>query len=205
MPRPADEHVAVENFCAPIFTQEQMDELLWVAAEIEGTPPRTAVSPHLLSGLVECTCGTKMYGIHSTVTTKQGSYRVGDYRCRRASHKGPCASKYAPAAVIEPVVVEELGRLGLDPGRLRELAGEAQATFEAQLCPLLARRETAPRAVERLTSRLDALLELAEDRLITKEEFGPQSAAGGRAGGPPGRADDDRGGARRPGRVGHRH
>src|SRR5581483_6420761 len=60
VPRPADEHVIVEEFCAPLFSREQMQELLQVAAEIEGTPPRTAVSPHLLSGLVECTCGAKM-------------------------------------------------------------------------------------------------------------------------------------------------
>ncbi len=92
VPRPADEHVVVEGFCEPIFSREEMDELARVAAEIEATPSRTAVSPHLLSGPVECACGTKMCGMHSNVTTKRGRYRVGYYRCRRASHNGTCAA-----------------------------------------------------------------------------------------------------------------
>ena len=43
--RPVDEHAVIENICEPIFTREEMEELLRVAAEIEATPPRTAVSP----------------------------------------------------------------------------------------------------------------------------------------------------------------
>src|SRR5581483_5167100 len=112
----------------------------------------------------------------NSVTTKRGRYRVAYYRCRRAMHKGTCPSKYVPAAIIEPVVVEALCQLGLNPERLRELAGAAQARFEAEVRPLLERREAAARAVERLTSRLDALLELAEDRLVTKEEFAARKA-----------------------------
>ncbi len=174
--RPAEEHVVVKYFCEPIFTPEQLDELRRVAEEIAGTPPGVLGSPHLLSGLIECACGEKMYGMYNAVITKRGRYRVAYYRCRRAMHKGTCPSKYAPAAVIEPVVVKALCQLGLDPERLRELAGEAQATFEAEVRPLLERREAATRAVERLTSRLDALLELAEDRLVTKEEFAARKA-----------------------------
>ena len=176
VPRPAEEHVIVEGFCEPIFTREEMDELLRVAAEIEGTPPGTAVSPHLLSGLVECACGTKMYGIHSSVTTKRGRYRVGYYRCRRASHKGTCAAKQVPAAVVERVVIDELRRLGLDREHLTALAGEAQATLEAGLRPLLERRAAATAERERIKNRLDSLLELAEERLITKQEYAARKA-----------------------------
>lgn len=174
--RPAEEHVVVEHFCEPIFTPEELDELRRVAVEIAGTPPGSLGSPHLLSGLIECACGEKMYGVYNSVTSKQGRYRVAYYRCRRAMHKGTCASKNVPASVVEPVVVEELGRLGLDQGRLRELAGKAQATFEAEVRQLLARRDVATRALEHLTSRLDTLLELAEDRLITKDEFTARKA-----------------------------
>ncbi len=174
--RPAEEHVVVEHFCEPIFTPEELDELRRVAAEVAGTPPGALGSPHLLSGLIECACGEKMYGMYNAVITKRGRYRVAYYRCRRAMHKGTCRSKYVPAAVIEPVVVEALCQLGLDPEHLRVLAGEAQAMFEAEVRPLLERREAATRAVERLTSRLDALLELAEDRLLTKEEFAARKA-----------------------------
>ncbi|MDA8217217.1 MAG: recombinase family protein, partial [Dehalococcoidales bacterium] len=176
VPRPAEEHVVVESFCDPIFSREEMDELLRVAAEIEGTPPRRTSSQHLLSGLVECTCGTKMYGVNGYVNSKSGRYCVRYYRCRRASHKGTCSAKQIPAAVIEPVVVEELRKLGLDRERLRMLAGEAQETFQAGLRPLLERREGIVREVERVRSRIESLLELAEDRLISKQEFAARRA-----------------------------
>lgn len=96
-----------------------------VAVEIEGTPARRSVSAHLLSGLVECSCGTKMYGVHNDVTTKRGRYQVGYYRCRRASHKGTCTAKQIPAPVVERIVIEELRRLALDPARVASRAGEA--------------------------------------------------------------------------------
>ncbi|MPZ50964.1 MAG: hypothetical protein GEU75_16970 [Dehalococcoidia bacterium] len=169
--RPAEEHVVVENFCEPIFTREQMDELQRIAAEVARTPARTAASPHLLSGLIECACGTKMYGIYNYVTTKRGRYRVGYYRCRRASHKGTCAAKQVPAAILERAVIEELCRLGLDRDRLAAVAGEAQATIETSLQPLIERRVDVTGELERTRDRLSSLLELAEDRLITKAEY----------------------------------
>ncbi|MBI3971829.1 MAG: recombinase family protein [Chloroflexi bacterium] len=170
-PRPADEHVVVEDFWEPIFSRAERDHVLRVAAEIESTPPRRAASPHLLSGLVECTCGTKMYGIHNYVTTKRGRYRLGYYRCRRASSKGTCAAKQVPAAVVERAVIDELRRLGFDHERVAALAGAAQATFEAVLQPLVERRGQTAADLERVGSRLDSLLELAEDRLVGKQEF----------------------------------
>jgi site-specific DNA recombinase len=168
--RPRDEHVVVEGFCEPIFSRSEMDELVRVGAEIEGTPPRRLGSPHLLSGLVECSCGTKMYGIHNYVTTKRGRYEVGYYRCRRASHQGTCTARQIPAPVVERIVIEQLRRLGLDPGRVAALAGEAQQTYQAALQPLSARCVEVCAELERITGRLGSLLELAEDRLVTKQE-----------------------------------
>jgi site-specific DNA recombinase len=176
VPRPIEDHVVVENFCEPIFTRPEMDDLLRVATEIEGTPPRRLVSPDLLSGLVECTCGTKMYGSHSYVVTKRGRYRVGYYRCRRASHKGTCAAKQVPAPVVEHIVVDELRRLALDPQRVAALAGEAQQTCEEALAPLLARRARTSAELERIAGRLGSLLELAEDRLVTRQEYAARRA-----------------------------
>jgi hypothetical protein len=163
--------VIVDDFCEPIFSRSEMDELLRVAAEIEGTPPRGVVSPHLLSGLVECNCGTKMYGIHSYVTSKRGRYRVGYYRCRRASHKGTCAAKQIPAPVVERIVIDELRRLALDPERVAALAGDAQHTYQATVKRLIARRAEASAELKRIAGRLGSLLELAEDRLVTKQEY----------------------------------
>ena len=174
--RPAAEHVVVEGFCEPIFTREELAELQRVAIEIAGTPPRRTGSPHLLSGLLRCTCGTKMYGVKNYVTTKRGRYCVRYYRCRRASHAGTCAVRQIPAAVVEPAIVRELCKLGLDRARVRGLAGEAQDAFEAGLRPTLARRATVARDLAKVADRAAALLELAEDRLIGKAEFAARRA-----------------------------
>jgi hypothetical protein len=42
--------VPVEGFCEPIFTRDEMDDLLRVAAEIEGMPPARTGSTYLLVG-----------------------------------------------------------------------------------------------------------------------------------------------------------
>jgi hypothetical protein len=46
--RPAADNVIVEDFCEPIFSRSEMDELLRVAAQSERTPPRTALPRGLL-------------------------------------------------------------------------------------------------------------------------------------------------------------
>jgi hypothetical protein len=74
------------------------------------------------------------------------------------------------------VVIDELRRLGLDRERVAELVGQAQATFEAGLRPLIERRAKAIGEFTRAGNRSDALLELAEDRLINKEEFAARRA-----------------------------
>lgn len=174
--RPEDEHVVVEGFCEPIFAREELAELRRVAKEIEGTPPRRTGSPHLLSGLLRCTCGAKMYGVKSQVVTKRGRYAVRYYRCRRSALAGTCAVRQIPADVVEPAIVQELRNLGLDRDRVRGLAGEAQATFEATLGPVLERRATVAKELARTADRSAALLELAEDRLIGKAEFASRRA-----------------------------
>jgi Recombinase zinc beta ribbon domain len=98
VPRPTDEHVVVEGFCDPIFARDEMDELLQFAAEIEGAPPARTGSTYLLSGLVYCRCGSRMYPVKNYVTTKRGRHAVLYYRCRRASHTGTCEMRQVPAA-----------------------------------------------------------------------------------------------------------
>ncbi len=169
--RPDDEHIVVPEYCEPIFSHEEMDELLRVASEMESTPSRTKGSPHLLSGLVYCACGTRMYGIRNYVNTKGGRYPLMYYRCRRASHSGTCGSKQMPAAVIEPLIRDQMRLLALQPERVRSLVGDAQATFEADVQPLREQQEAARHRLDRVRAKSAALLELAEDRLISKEEF----------------------------------
>lgn len=148
--RPEEEHVMEEDYCEPIFTKEEMEELRQLAAEIEGEAPRTKSSEHLLSGLAECGCGARMYASKSYVQRKEGQI---------------------PARVVEPLVVEQLRKLSLDPGKLQDLAGQAENHFQNQVQPLLDRREHLVRERGRLERKGARLLELAEDVPITKEEF----------------------------------
>ena len=171
VPRPAGEHVVVEGFCLPIFSRDELDELRRLAAEIEGVPPRRTGSPHPLSGLIYCQCGARMYPVRNVIATKHGSHTLVYYRCRRASHAGTCAMRQVPASLLEPLVLQELRALRLDPARLHRLAAEICNRFAADIGPLVERRAALARQRERLTSRRQALLELVEDRLIAKEEF----------------------------------
>ncbi|MDQ6673271.1 MAG: zinc ribbon domain-containing protein [Chloroflexota bacterium] len=171
VPRPVEEHITVASFCEPIFTAEQMSELRQVAREIERTPSRELASQHLLSGLVFCTCGTKMYGVSQYTNTKLGRYRSVYYRCRRASAQGTCSAKQIPASLIEPLLMGELWKLRLNPEALDDMAGEATGAFEEQMHPLLKRAEESVRETQRVERRLEALLELAEERLIGKDEY----------------------------------
>ena len=171
VPRPAGEHVVVEGFCAPIFSHEEMDELRRTVTQMDGQPSRTVASPHLLSGLLECACGARMYGAYDSAPAGGRRYRAGGYRCRRSSSKGTCSSRRLPNDVVETAVVGELRRLALDEDRLRGLAGEAQGAFAEELRPLRERQAAAAKELDRLRARLDTLLELAEDRLISKQEY----------------------------------
>jgi chromosome segregation ATPase len=73
-------------------------------------------------------------------------------------------------------VVRELRALGLDPERLQALAGAAEAQFAGDVEPLFERRATLAGELERLVSRSEALIELAEDRLLGKAEFAARKA-----------------------------
>jgi hypothetical protein len=148
-----------------------MDELRRLAAEIEGEAPRSKGSEHLLSGLVECGCSSKMYASKSYVQRKEGRIPVVHYRCRREGQLGTCQIRQIPARIVEPLVVEQLRRLSLDPQKLQELAGQAEDHFQSEVQPLLDRREQLVRERGRLDRKGARLLELAEDGLITKEEF----------------------------------
>jgi site-specific DNA recombinase len=100
--RPEDEHVVVEGFCAPIFAREELAELRRVAKEIAATPPRRAGSPHLLSGLLRCACGTKMYGVTYPVATRRGRYSVRYYKCRRATSTEPATRRLSAPTLSSP-------------------------------------------------------------------------------------------------------
>lgn len=171
VPRPTDEHIVVENYCEPIFSREEMAELLDLAAKIEGAPSRQTGSPHLLSGLIRCGCGARMYASRQYVTTKTAKYPLTYYHCRRAMGQKLCSARSMPATVIEPLVLRELRALAIDSARLHSLAGQAQEHFSAEVEPLLNQRAELGREIDRLARKIEPLLELVEDRLISKEDF----------------------------------
>lgn len=86
----------VEDYGEPIFTREETDELVWLAAEFEGEPPRRTGSEHLVSGPVYRHCGARMHAAKKYMTTAQGRCPLVYYRCQRASHDWDLY--YAPGA-----------------------------------------------------------------------------------------------------------
>lgn len=169
--RPEDQHIVVEGFCDPIFSRSQMETLQQLAGELKGTPPRRTASPHLLSGLIYCGCGTRMQAVQNYVTTKRGRYPVVYYRCRRANQKGTCDTRQMAARLLEPAVVGELRSFLLAPASLRVLAKSAEIRFQDNERPLRERKKALFKELEHLVRREETLIELVEDGLVSKTEF----------------------------------
>jgi hypothetical protein len=74
-----EEHVVVKNFCEPNRSREEMAEVLRVAAEIEGKPPRCTGSGRLLSGLVLWRLGTYANKVYTV--TRQHRFPLVYNRC----------------------------------------------------------------------------------------------------------------------------
>lgn len=127
----------VEGFGAPIFIRKEMGELLRIAAEIEGEPPARAGSTYLLSGLVYCQCGAKLYPVKTYVATRQERRPLVYDRCRRASHNGTCDMRPVPVGMIEPLLVRERWALTLPDSR--NWPGPPRRTSRPR-CPLFERR-----------------------------------------------------------------
>jgi hypothetical protein len=69
------------------------------------------------------------------------------------------------------LLISELWKLRLNPEALDDMAGDASGAFEEQMRPLPKRAEESAREIQRVIRRLEALLELAEERLIGKDEY----------------------------------
>lgn len=72
--------------------------------------------------------------------------------------------------------VQALQQLSIDRSQFEAVTEEARETFAAAFRPLTEQGEEAARELERLRSKLASLLELAEDRLISKEEYAARKA-----------------------------
>ena len=88
----------------------------------------------LLRGLVRCaSCGCAMVPAH---TARNGGKRYGYYVCCAAQKRGwdTCPTKSVSAAVLEAVVVEQIGSLGRDPDTLRGLLTHGSSSDQAPEC-----------------------------------------------------------------------
>jgi site-specific DNA recombinase len=96
-----------------------------------GRTPVRSQHAALLRGLVRCvSCGCAMVPAH---TARNGGKRYGYYVCSAAQKQGwdTCPSKSVSAAILEAVVVEQIGSLGRDPDTLRELLTHGSSSDQA--------------------------------------------------------------------------
>jgi site-specific DNA recombinase len=103
----------------------------------------------LLKGLLHCVpCGCAMTPSHCT---KNGTTRYRYYVCTNAQKRGwkACPSPSIPAAEIERFVVDQIRRIGKDPGLLRETIAQAQSQVRSRLEELEAERRGLARDLAR--------------------------------------------------------
>ena len=108
----------------------------------------------ILKGLLHCRpCGCAMTPTHAT----KGGKRYRYYVCSNAQKQGwdHCPSQSVPAGQIERIVVEQISKLGQDPGRLKTILTEA--TKQRRTC--LADLEGERRGLEQELARAQALME----------------------------------------------
>ena len=70
--------------------------------ERTGRPKQNAFGEYLLTGLVRCTCGEKMFG--ESTNSKRGKRRYRYYSCNRHKRKDGCAVKKITADTLETLV-----------------------------------------------------------------------------------------------------
>src|SRR6266852_3139431 len=107
----------------------------------------------ILKGLLHCRpCGCAMTPTHSTKDGKRFRY----YVCSVAQKRGcdRCPSQSVPAGQMERIVVEQVSKLGRDPGRLKTILAEASKQRRTRLSELEGER----RALEQELARAQALM-----------------------------------------------
>ena len=114
----------------------------------------------LLKDLLFCgSCNVKM--MHTRTSVRAGNRRYRYYVCTRAQHEGydVCATRSVPAAEMERVVIENIRRVGQDPGMLRETLVQTRRLSEQKLKRLRAERESLQKELGRCNAEVRALIE----------------------------------------------
>lgn len=148
---------------------------------------------YLLSGLLWCgTCGARYYMTQSQRKNKQGEMiRHKYYRCYTANGiksmgaSTPCKSKGWPREKLDKIIIDEICKLALDPGKVRELhrksipeladAGtviqERIQEIERQIDKLLDLYQLGTIGIDKITARVE-VLSLEKEKL--QNEMGTQ-------------------------------
>jgi site-specific DNA recombinase len=108
----------------------------------------------ILKGLLHCRpCGCAITPTHAT----KGGKRFRYYVCSVAQKRGydRCLSQSVPAGQMERIVVEQIAKLGRDPGRLKTILTEASKQRGTRLADLEGER----RGLEQELARAQALME----------------------------------------------
>ncbi len=171
-PRPAEEHIIVENVVPAIITKEKFEAAQQIIAQQKYVPPASKSSDYLLTGLVRCEhCGGKLHGY--TGFSKRGKRTYRYYRCSTHTSKGSavCKGNSIDVNTLENLVVGELKKLGLNPALLVERTTEQAQRFQAEVVPLKNKAAVLEGKLRELERRSLNLIELYEQTMITKDEF----------------------------------
>lgn len=171
-PRPAEEHIIIENALPAIISKEVFNEVQSIIAEQGHVAPASKGSAYLLTGLVHCEhCGGRMYGYTNDSRKDDRVYRY--YRCNNHISKGSsvCGGNTIDADALENLVIGELKELGLKPELVVERTGEYATRFQAEVMPLRNKEAVLDGRLKELERRSMNLIELYEQTLISKDEF----------------------------------
>lgn len=171
-PRPAEEHIVIQNALPAIVSKERFDEVQSIIAEQCHVAPASKGSTYLLTGLVYCEhCGGRMYGYTNDSRKEDRVYRY--YRCNNHISKGSsvCKGNTIDADSLENLVVGELKKLGLKPELVVERTGDCTKRFQAEVVPLKNKEAVLDGRLRELARRSMNLIELYEQTLISKDEF----------------------------------
>ena len=118
--RPPSEWIKVES--EPIIDRERFLQVEGKrkARSPQSTPPRLISSPKLLTGLLRCTCGSRL----TTATGKSGRYHY--YKCSSRQNRGnhACSSRNLPMEKFDALILDQMANTICQPERLNQLITE---------------------------------------------------------------------------------
>lgn len=148
-----------------VITNEQWEIIQKNLSRYDGMGPKVKVSPHLLTGILQCECGSR-YEIRYN-----GSTRVRRYICASRQYNQDCNSNLIDADSIEVKVIERIQKL-IESSYFEDIVQEHSILSTPT-------ENTLKNEIKRLESELSKIVQAQEDiyqetfinRNIKKERF----------------------------------